>query len=289
MNSDLEKYLKKNSSRHHYIPQFLISGFINSEGDVFVYDKQKDVVQNKSRPPKAIFFEWDRNTIILPDKTESSILEDLLFKDIDDIGSEVVKYFQNTNLEEIQFTDENIAQFLFFLICLFWRIPKTDFAVNQLVKSADIKMKGIDSEILKKSEAFQKAQRSGIIIHTIKEIISNQESFKKFVNIHQIPKDILVIGDNPLLYRKSSLEFSSFGKEDFLMAITSNRIFSSTKDNLDTLTMINAVAYNAAVIHQSVRYICCGNLDVLKKSVDTYKTICKKGVTYGVEEVPFIV
>lgn len=289
MNPEFEKYLKKNSSRHHYIPQFLISGFVNSKGEVFIYDKQKDKIQNKPRPPKSIFFEQDRNTIVLPDKTESSILEDLLFKEIDDIGSEVVKYFKDTELERIKFTDDNIAQFLFFLICLFWRIPKTDFAVKQLVKNADIKIKGIDSEVLRNSEAFQKTQRSGIIRHTIKEIVSNQESFEKFVNIHQMAKDILVIGDNPLLYRKLSPEFSSFGREDFLMAVSSNRIFSSTKDNLGTLSMTHAIAYNTAVIHQSVRFICCGNLEVLTKSVNTYKTVCEKGLTIGLEEVPFIV
>ena len=287
MNLDLEKYKRKTSSRHHYIPKFLINGFTNQEGKLYVYDKEKDFIQDKSRVPKSIFFEWDRNNITLPDKTESSILEDFLFLEIDNTGSEVVKYFQETKLNEIQFTYDNIAQFLYFLICLFWRIPKTDFAVDQLVKSAEIRINGINPDILKKDKYFVKAQRAGIIRHTIKEMISNGESFKKFVNIHQIQDNILVIGDNPLLYRKLTQEFSSFGKEDFLIAVSSNRIFSSTKHDLGVLSRINAVAYNTAVIRQSVRYVCCGDLDVLEKSIKTYKMMCNSGFTHGFEEAPF--
>jgi len=287
MNLNLDKYKRKTSSRHHYIPKFLINGFTNQQGKLYVYDKEKDFIQNNSRPPKSIFFEWDRNNITLPDKTESSIIEDFLFQEIDNIGSEVVKYFQETKLQEIQFNDDNVAQFLYFLICLFWRIPKTDFAVDDLVKNAEIRINGINPDILKKDKAFIKVQRTGIIRHTIKEMISNGESFKKFVNIHRIQDNILVIGDNPLLYRKLTQEFSSFGKEDFIIAISSNRIFSSTKYDLGTLSKINAVAYNTAVIRQSVRYVCCGNLDVLEKSVKTYKMMRDSGFTYGFEEVPF--
>jgi len=149
MDSDIEKYKGKNSSRHHYIPQFLISGFTNSNGKLYIYDKIRDKIQNKPKPPKSIFFENDRNTITLPDKSESSIIEDYLFKEIDNTGSMVVKYFQNNELDKIKFTDENNAQFLYFLVCLFWRIPRNDSAVKELVKNADITISGIDSDILK--------------------------------------------------------------------------------------------------------------------------------------------
>ena len=229
MNSDFEKYMGKNSSRHHYIPQFLISGFTNSNGQLYIYDKIRDKIQNKPKPPKSIFFENDRNTIILPDKSESSIIEDFLFQEIDNTGSKVVNYFQDTQLDKIRFNEDNVAQFLYFLVCLFWRIPRNDFAIKELVKSAEIKINGIDADLLRKDEAFQKSQVSGVIRHTLKEMISNPENFKKFVNIHQVGQKVVVIGDNPLLFRKLSPEFSSFGKEDFIIGLTSNRIFSSTK------------------------------------------------------------
>lgn len=289
MDLDIEKYKGKNSSRHHYVPQFLISGFTNSNGELYIYDKIRDKIQNKPKPPKSIFFENDRNTIILPDKSESSIIEDYLFKEIDNTGSIVVKYFQDTQLDKIKFNDENIAQFLYFLVCLFWRIPKNDLAVKELVKSADIKISGIDSNLLKKDEAFQKSQVSGIIRHTLNEMISRPENFKKIVNIHQLGNSVLMIGDNPLLFRKLNPEFSLFGKEDFLIALTSNRIFSSTETDLGILSLENAVAYNTAVINQSVRYVCCGDLDVLEKSIKTYNMVKNKGLNAGIQEVPFMI
>ncbi len=91
--TDFNKYLKKLSSRHHYIPQFLISGFANSDGLLYLYDKHKDKILKKPRPPKSIFFENDRNTLDLSNTTKTSIIEDFLYKEIDDKTSKVIKYY----------------------------------------------------------------------------------------------------------------------------------------------------------------------------------------------------
>jgi len=120
-------------------------------------------------------------------------------------------------------------------------------------------------------------------------MISNSENFRKCVNIHQLGQNVLMIGDNPLLFRKLNPEFNSFGKEDFLIALTSNRIFSSTKTDLGILSLQNAVAYNTAVINQSVRYACCGDLDVLEKSIKTYNMVKNRRLNAVIQEVPFMI
>jgi hypothetical protein len=282
--SDIEKYKTKNSSRHHYIPQFLIERFTNSEKVVYVYDKNRNKILNKPKAPKAIFFERDRNTINLPDDKQSSILEDLLYLNIDKSCSKIVKYFQDTELNKIDYNSVNIAQFLFFLVSLFWRIPLTDFAVTDLVENANIESKGVGSDLLKSNSDLGKIQRGGIIAHAISEIIGSSTSESRYVNIQQMSNEILVLGDNPLLFRKTSTKFSEFGKDEFLIALTSRRIYSST---FGPLTNINALNYNAAIINQSLRYVCSSNLDCLEKSVKIYKEFCKHGLDFSWTENTF--
>ena len=137
-NSELEKYLKNSSSRHHYIPKFLIDGFKDAKGLLYVFDKKQDKILKDRKAPKGILFERDRNTIVLPQNKKCSIIEDKLYSRIDNDLSKVVKFFQTEPLEKINFTEDNTAQFLFFLITLFWRIPLTDFAINDLISRAII-------------------------------------------------------------------------------------------------------------------------------------------------------
>jgi hypothetical protein len=270
----------KTSSRHHYIPKYLINGFTNDQKMVYVYDKRKREILSKPKPPKSIFFEWDRNTLNLPNDIESSILEETLYRDIDNIGSEIVQYYQNTELKDANFSDDRSTQFLFFLISLFWRIPYTDYAVSNLVKQFKIYINSIDAEGLINSDDFKKMHRSRIMSHMIREIQKEPEGLSKFVNLHQIPDNILVLGDNPLLHKERSNKFSDFAQTDFMIALSSNRIYTSTTESGIRISNYNAVAYNTAVIEQAVRYVCSEHLSVLQKSINMYEEICKMGLNY---------
>src|SRR4051812_37185254 len=112
----IDEILKYKSSRHHYIPQFLINGFTNNKGLLYVYDKQADKLLSKQRPPKAIFFENDRNTVEIKATLKSSVIEDCLYAEIDNKTSKVIKYYQTEELSKIDFQIEDTAILLFFLI-----------------------------------------------------------------------------------------------------------------------------------------------------------------------------
>ncbi len=286
-NSDIDKYLKNSSSRHHYIPKFLIDGFKDATGFLYLFDKKQDKILEDRKAPKSIFFERDRNSIDLTKNRKSSIIEDRLYSKIDNDLSIVVKYFQEEKLEKITFDEDNTAQFLFFLITLFWRIPFTDYAVKDLINRAEINSKLTDPERLRNEPAFQKLQRSGLFQHTVDEMRKFRNGGRKYVNIHQMSKDLFVIGDNPLLFRKSLHKFSEFGETDFLIAISSRRIYSSTNLSLGCLPAIHSLKYNASVINQSKRYIASSELEVLKKSVQLYKEFCKRGINYTMAECAF--
>ena len=272
-NIDFSKYLKQNSSRHHFIPQFLLTGFVNSEGLLYIYDKQKDKILNKTRSPKSIFFEEERNSIELNESIKSSILEDLFYAEIDNKSSKVIKKYQTEELSKIDFSTDETAQILFFLITLFWRIPKTDYAFNNLMDIAKIKTNGIDPEILRNDPTFKKLNRAFLCKYHIDEIRKFGKKGKINFNLHQNANEVYLIGDYPFLLRKHSGKFSEFNDTDILFAISSKRIYSSTNDNLDTFTPINSLMYNACIINQSIKSVACGNLKTLENSVALYKNL----------------
>ena len=285
LNQYFKKFLEKKSSRHHYIPQFLINGFTNENGLLFIYDKQADKILAKQRPPKSIFFETDRNTVEVKDSIKSSIIEDYLYAEIDNKTSKVIKYFQTEKLSEIDFKIEDTATLLFFLISIFWRIPKTDYASEDLMERSIITAEGIDPEILRNDPAYKKLSRAGLFRHHIDEMINFGMKGKKWNNLHQNENPIYVIGDFPFLSRKKTNEFRKFNDTDILFAVSSTRIYSSTKESLNNFAQINSYSYNAAIIHQSLKYIACGDLNVLEQSIKFYKELTRVGLIYSNERV----
>jgi hypothetical protein len=284
----MKNNFEKKSSRHHYIPKFLIEGFTNEQGLLYVYDKQKDEILKKPKAPKSIFFEWDRNTLDLNQGKQSTFLEEEFYSKIDNDFGKAVKYFQDNTLSEIKITEENTAQFLFFLITLFWRIPATDYAMKDLIDRSEIVAENIDVDTLRQDPAFYKLEKSRIFSHMIDQMRKYGKNKRKYINIHQNNKGCLVIGDNPLLFRETSTKFSEFAETDFLIAITSNRIYSSTTKELRNFGLKNRLKYNVSVINQSRNYVCCNNREVLEKSVELYREFTNKGIILFTAENTFM-
>lgn len=288
-NLDITKYIKNLSSRHHYIPQFLLNGFVNSDKLLYIYDKQKDEILKKPRPPKAVFFENERNTVEIDSLTKTSIIEDLIYKQIDNKTSEIIKQYQTEKLSNIIFKTEDAATVLFFLITLFWRIPKTDYAANDVMDMINIVANGIDPEVLRNDPTYRKLNRTNISIHHIDELINFGTKGKKWVNIHQNENDIYVIGDFPILFKNLSEKFKKFNDSDIFIALSSKRIYSSTNSSLTNFSVENSLTYNACIINQSTKYIASGNLNLLERSVIFYNKIKEMGNINSLVEKVFMI
>jgi len=280
-----EKILEKNSSRHHYIPQFLIKGFTDSNGLLHIYDKQSDKILTNQRPPKSIFFETDRNTIEIKSGLKSSIIEDSIYSEIDNETSKVVKHYQTEELTKINFNIEDTGILFFFLISSFWRIPKTDYAFEDFMNRTVITNTNIDPEKLKNDPDIRKLFRSTVFDHHINEIYNHGKQGLKLYNIHQNENPIYVIGDYPFLLRNQPHELSKFYDTDILFAVSSTRLFSCTNDSLINFGPENSYSYNAAIIHQSEKYVACRDLHSLEQSVKLYKELKRIGLIYSNEHV----
>lgn len=145
----------------------------------------------------------------------------------------------------------------------------------------------INPEIIRNDPAYRKIQRASLAKHHIKEIIKYGKKGKFSVNIHQSSNDLFLVGDNPLLFRRTPILFSEFNEIDFLIAVSSNRIYSSTNQSFNVKSQENWVNYNAAIIDQSSGYVASGNEDYLKKSIEYYKELKKHQLHYSLAERAF--
>ncbi len=277
----------KKSSRHHFIPRFLLEGFKNSEEVLYVYDKQNDRILLKPRSPKSLFFELDRNTIDVTTEISSSGIEDLFYGKIDNDASKVVRKFQEDPLDKISFELEETGSFSFFLITLYWRIPYNDHKAEDLVKRAKFISPYKDLKSSLEDPVFIKMQRSRMFKDNIDNIKLSGKEGTTCVNIHQFDQEVFVIGDNPILFKINPEKMNEFDEEGLLMAISSNRIYSSTPNKLDNFTFENALSYNIGVINQSLRYVAASNHDVLSDSVKKYKLFQEENCMHLLPKLAF--
>lgn len=275
---ELEKKLfLKASSHHHYIPQFLIKGFANENGQIYVYDKQKDRILARPQYPKQVFFEKHRNTVEIVAGKTSSVIEDSFYQNIDNKVAPYIKYLQQGNLSELDFSIEVTGMMTFFIVTLFWRIPATDDTVADIFRRSEIDAKGIDPEIFRNDPTFLKMERGRLFHHSIGRMQEFGKRTSASVNVHQYAVHSVILGDNPIIFRRTPSSFEDLGDIDILIAVSSNRIFSITEDRLPGLPFENAIRYNTNVILQSKRYVVARSLEALSKAIEMYKFCIELG------------
>ncbi len=274
------------SRRHHYIPKFLVDGFVNERGLLFVYDKRKDYILRSERPPKSIFFEFDRNTVPLKDGLTTSILEDHLYNVMDNDAAAIIRAYREKDLKEINFETNETSAILFFLINLFWRIPATDFAVSDLMDRSEIKSPGIDPEALRVNPAYRKMMRAGLFKHHIDQMREFSTPGRSLINIHSTEYPIFLIGDNPIVFKETPTEFSKFGETDLLFPLGSQRIYTSTQKSFK-LTKQVALLINAAIIDKSKYHVASHSKDVLEASLNLYRQLKEKWMLYELTKFLF--
>lgn len=234
MNYDFDKY---KSTIHHYIPKFFINGFVNTDGFLFVYDKKANKIFDNPRSPKSVFYERNRNTVQLGYSKSTSFIEDLYFKRLDNDASKVLQYLSDSALSDLDFSIQKMVPFYYFLISLFWRIPATDYAVQDIINRMKPIDPNINPELINKDENFLKVQRQNLAFHTVKEIKEFGRNIDSITQVYQFNKDTFVLGDNPILFRSKTSKFSEFMELDKLVSISNLRVFSSTTSIIENLTL----------------------------------------------------
>ena len=273
--------MQEESSRHHYIPKFYINEFLNEEKKLFVYYKKQDEIKTRSYPSKSIFFEWDRNTITIKNK-ETSELE-TFYSGIDSFcAPEIIKLRENENKNGI-LNVEGVSMVKYFMLNLLWRIPFTDKVFEELHKETKINI--IDrktgqyiepeKEMLDffKSKDHEKLARSKYVNQMILETIKNGslDNDKFQAQLFGFGNDYFLLGDNPIVFYDTPKTFKDLMSEQYIIPISSKRIFCSRTNSELKLSQLQIDLINAVIILQSENYIASPNIDYLRGAVQFFK------------------
>ncbi|WP_284653490.1 DUF4238 domain-containing protein [Flavobacterium terrisoli] len=277
------------SRRHHYIPKFLTKGFGDEKGLLFVYNKVNDEILKVRKSPKGIFFEFERNTIEGKDQENDSSIEDVFFKELDDKSATVVQKFQDGKINDELFSEHNLADLQFFIINLFWRIPKTDYAAKDLVERAEIKINGENiSDEIRNHPSFVKLNRVRFFKETIEQFDSQLNKPKRYyIQVSEFEENLFLIGDYPIIYRNYMSQFTDLVQSEFKMAISSKRIISFALEQIPNFKKSLFLRYNATIIDQSQTYVASGDIKLLQASIEYYKALKEKGWNYVAKELLF--
>lgn len=223
------------SQRHHYLPEFFLKEFANEEGKLFVYNKQKDIIESDPKSPKSICFEWDRNTSKL-DGQEFTWIEDL-YSQLDNTFSTEYKSIisrQSRITEERDMIAVGL-ELIMFINFIRWRVPARDSIINSLFEKNsfhDFSFHLVDQigdkvenpaieKFLSSFEPFVKAQSASMIF----------EPFNNYNHIKFVTEKLVMVGgtnnatlicDNPFIERNLTENVKEIS--EFFFPLSKNRL-----------------------------------------------------------------
>ncbi len=263
----------KESSRHHYIPQFYIKGFTDQSGVTYVYDKKSDKIWERQISSKGLFYEWDRNTVF-KENDSSSIIEDYWYKTLDNQYSDVIACFRELENTESLLNTDNISKLQYFMIHLFWRLPMLDYAFDKLFEEA-IKTDS-DGNIVSfnqdyEKDGFKKLERLKLPNKIIKMVTNKNISGGINSKLFENSNSVYLLGDYPMLYRVEPSSFDDIINKEVFLPISANRLYSISNHSGLSFDFSKITTLNTLIINQSVRYVCSPDKVFLKTSVNYYK------------------
>src|ERR1700761_8388157 len=134
------------SRRHHFLPEFYLKGFTNTQGKFAVYDVQRGSIKKNWYAPKSHFFVFDHNSMeingFLTDVPEQA------FSIIDSRMSAVFNKLQGYPGVPKLTVDEMVGLW-YFLSNLFWRNPENDSRFEKTVDiaAARVQIKSLSAQI----------------------------------------------------------------------------------------------------------------------------------------------
>jgi hypothetical protein len=200
------------TNRHHYLPEFYIKGFVNYDNKINVYDKSEKHFNKNEVSPKQIFFEWNRNTLLIHGEKDDFV--EKLYGRIENIISPAYNKIKIQS-GEINYNVKDTFNLLLLVSLTFWRLPINDEDAKRFVLSTpnkDLFIKIFNKNTKKEaSEYFYEKikNRNGFIemYKLSKPIIDfmTLDLNRSFDNwkIYSAASDVQLhlLGDNPIVFK----------------------------------------------------------------------------------------
>jgi hypothetical protein len=301
---DLEvqaRRMANKSSRHHYIPQHYIKGFADDDGLLSVYDKQRDIIKSKRVGPNGVFYEVDRNTVVMDDGISISTIEDGLYSQFDTKFANCIRFFRDTPVQIAIEDVDNRDILSAFMVDLFWRNPIADYAFDNLMANSDVyfhdaktgeRYKDLQHEReLKNDPVMRKIERAKMMSVALRSIVEDKQLQPHIRKLRHLANRVFILGDYPILYQSTPRSHSDNLGINFFLPISSHRIYSENKLDIPNFNIYDAYTVNALIIDQSKTIACGPNHEILENSVSCYRYFkkmelfdyCKRRLFDGVD------
>lgn len=284
---------KNTSKRHHYLPRYYLSGFTDSVGGFYIYDKLKDNIFATS--PSAAFFENNLNTVALPNGSSSDFLEDLYTEMENQFWSSLDRIRESTSKTPIELLDK--MQLFLFLLFLYWRLPSNIKVVEELSEKAFLDNSEFDylklvnrsggeapkgiKEIMKKSPAFKKSFRQVIPFAPFFKDKGWAFRLENWRFLYTEGKENWnVVGDSPIILRGDDSHNSVNFLREFVFPISGKILLVSLDNPLNRVLPPDfTIQFNAAMIEKAQRFIACSKKDFLEAVIKYHKLYVQHGKT----------
>jgi len=282
----------KRSSRHHYIPRFLIKNFADNNDLLWVYNKEKNRIVKTQQSPKAIFFEWDRNLFDSAGTPVDNI--EKMYADIDNMLSKILGKILATH----SMTGSELTWMIFLVALIKWRIPKSDILFKELTKNTSIRDLGLKirtadpkanvaPEVVKRIEEMEVVKETKRLLLAVQLLVNEDilDNIHKHCFIVSNEKFPGLLGDCPIIEASNS-GFDTL--QNFIFPLGSNNTLVCKKDCKKELP--NGLFYiqkDLTIFHLSEKYVACKERGHLEHIVKIYTNLVHENKTHLLSKYVF--
>lgn len=277
-NYSKEKAILNSSSKHHYLPEYYIKGFLAKDGLLDIYDKERGAFKKKRRSSGSVFFEYNRNSTDFGFSKPVSLIEEG-YGIIDNLLPSAIRLLRAENVvisEEIFI--ELMAMIDVFMIDLFWRNINTDSLFDDMYNRAKMTvtvsgrvLSPEETSSIKNEPGSKQLARFQIFKVVMQEALKQDPQGIKYGNLISYDLDYICLGDMPFLFPRPPKTQTDLLQFPVIIPISNSKIYLRNVERKIPYSFIDICMMNALIIDQSSKLICSSNPTILKKAVDSYR------------------
>lgn len=255
-----------NSVAHHYLPQFYLKGFTDTEGLFKIYQVRRGAFKKNGKrfSPASHFFLPKDNTVVF-NGAEDNFIEEAYSR----METLTAKVFEKIRVvdEGYDLAETDIPQLQYFVAELFWRLPAQKPVLAKLAENRSLKQLGVllkdsntgetvnhpemEQRILQHPD-YEKLLRTMLPLSTYPRLFDCTSP----VTIFTFPKGLPAIcSDNPLILRHP--EKLDLYQDDFILPLTENKILIRIKKLKPRFWSTVKIDIDMLVLLQANEYVCC--------------------------------
>lgn len=255
------------SRRHHYLPEFYLKGFTNSQGLFAVYSVPKNRIKRNLQPPSSHFFVKDRNSMRL-----NGAMTDIPERAYSIVDNRMAGIFQK--LQACQgvpkLSVHEMTGLYHFLSNLFWRNPAADAQFEKTVDLSNVRnlfsqtfrqaSTGLPEPVLDDKDLISLMRP---LAGTISIEKSKAQNFRDWGILYN-PKGVFICSDRPFIARDTSNIFGS----DFIVPLTKHHLLIKTAQPIPRVPPIIAYFIQLALVQQAKDYCASPDRELIQAILD---------------------